>query len=61
MFQFTISAGDIAVVMAILGAVIRWEHKFSKYMVEHEILIQDYCDRKEMQITELPTRTKRPF
>lgn len=61
MFQFTISAGDIGVIIAILGAVIRWEHKFSKYMVEHEILIQDYCDRKEMLITELPTRTKRPF
>ena len=32
------------------------QHTFDYFALEHEILIQDYCERKDIAIGELPTR-----
>lgn len=36
----------------------RIEKKFNLLMVEHEILVQDYCDRNGKSVHDLPTRSR---
>ena len=57
-FDFTISIGNIVTICVAAGAVWRMEGLLRWFMVEHEILIQDYCKRVGIEIKELPTRTK---
>ncbi len=66
MAPFTISAGDVAVIIAILGAIFRLEamrytlqQQLAKYAFEHEMLLGDYCARHNMNLHDLPTRSRR--
>lgn len=63
--HITFSTGDIAVIVAIIGGLLRvetyiWQVQklFAAYGIEHEILIQDYVDRKGIKLYDLPTRTR---
>lgn len=54
---------SLTVVLAISGAVWRISSQLKKFhtdflliMVEHEMLVTDYCERKDMEVGELPTR-----
>lgn len=55
----TISLGDIITVVAILGGIWRVEKFFSKFLIEHEILVRWYCKEQGIELHELPTRTMR--
>jgi hypothetical protein len=57
-FDFTITLGNVAVILAILG--VGWRvNKFVMMLIfEHELLIQDYCERKGISLGEIPTRRK---
>lgn len=35
------------------------QRTFDYFALEHEILVQDYCERKDIGIHELPTRLQR--
>jgi hypothetical protein len=56
--DFNISVGNIVTIIAVLGAIWRIERLSGKYLIEHEILIHDFCVRNNMKIGDLPTRSK---
>jgi hypothetical protein len=64
-FDFSISIGNIVTFAALLGGIWRVE-KFlrstqsllQKFSIEHEILIQDYCKRNQIDLNAFPTRMK---
>ena len=41
----------------VLVTVRALEKKWDNYAVEHELLMVDYCERKDMSLSDLPTRT----
>jgi len=60
------TAGNLATVAVIVGALVRgerWMHAIMKRMdlfsVEHEILLADLCKRTGIDIDSLPTRSRR--
>lgn len=56
---FTISLGDIAVVISILTFLWKVEKWLNTLKVEHEILIQDYLKRHGLKSYDLPTRSRK--
>ena len=42
----------------IFKALQRTNRILDKFMIEHEILIMDYCKRMEIDVKDLPTRLK---
>ena len=61
-FDLTISLGNI---LTIIGCGLMWlrkerrmERLVEKFLIEHEILIADYCKRMGIDASELPTRIK---
>lgn len=59
--QLIVSLLTVAPVLGSLWKVVnvirRVERKFDRLMVEHEMLVVDYCDRKGIKLGDLPTRT----
>ena len=57
----TISVGDLLMILTVLGGLLGALRRFEKVMaffrIEHEILINDYCQRHNMEPSELPTRS----
>lgn len=58
--------GAIVNVIALLGGL--WKlnqvgnhvrRTFDYFALEHELVMQDYCDRHEIKLSELPTRLQR--
>ena len=58
-FELTISLGQVITLLTILGMGWRIDRVMMKYLFEHDLLILDYCERKGISITALPTRIKR--
>lgn len=57
-FDFTISLGNL-VTLAMLGfGLFRMDRLAAKFLVEHEILIADYCSRMGIKVENMPTRMK---
>lgn len=60
-FDFTLTLGDVLKVVAIGAVLWRVEqvHGWIKsFLVEHEFLISDYCERNHIKPSDLPTRQK---
>jgi hypothetical protein len=53
---FTFSLGDVSVVISILVALWKIEKWMSIHQIEHEILVDDYLQRKQLKT--LPTRIR---
>ena len=50
----------LAVIGAALGGfLIRADRIFRAYSYEHELLLLDLCERKNMKLEDLPTRTRK--
>lgn len=63
--SWDISLGQIVTLIGLftpLAGVLIWlmriDHKMSRFMIEHEILIGDYTKRNGMEPGDLPTRRK---
>lgn len=58
--SFTV--GNIITVAVVVGAILRFETRVAglvrSFLVEHEILIADYCKRTGVKADDLPTRLK---
>ena len=60
-FDFTVTIGNIISIGAVLGAVWRieiWLRKLDWMLMEHEILVREYCKRNDIKIQDLPTRLR---
>jgi hypothetical protein len=57
-FDWTISIGSCALFVTMLGVGFRFERLMYWVLMEHEILIRDYCERHDLKVTEMPTRLK---
>jgi len=64
-FDFTFTVGNIVTIGALVGAIIRVEYSIGRigsfvqqFMMEHEMLIRDYCKRNNIELDELVTRYK---
>lgn len=58
-FDFTISLGQMVTLGVVTLATFRLESLISRFGIEHEILIRDYCERKGIRLGDLPTRFRR--
>lgn len=61
-FDFTVTLGNIFTALAIVGAIIRFEHfahKIHVFLIEHEILMVDYAKRNGIKLSDFPTRLRR--
>ena len=58
-FDFTISLGQIATIATLIGIGWRLDRQMLKYLFEHEMLMQDYCERNNIELHTIPTRIKR--
>lgn len=58
-FDFTITLGQVMLLLGLLGMGWRADRVLSRYLYEHEMLMQDFCDRTGVDINKLPTRIKR--
>jgi hypothetical protein len=50
--------GSVPGIAAVLGYLWRMDRNLSRFLVEHEILVLDYCRREKITPDMLPTRTK---
>lgn len=57
-FDFTVTLGNLITVVALIGAIWRAERLLQWFLVEHEILIKDYCERHGVEVKDLPTRSR---
>ena len=53
--DFTI---NIPIIITLLVIAFYIDRTIRTHMVEHEMLMKDYCDRKELMLAELPTRSR---
>jgi len=53
-----IIVGSIPAVAAVGFFLHRIERRFNFLMIEHEILVKDYCDRNNIEVHDLPTRVR---
>lgn len=58
-FDFTISLGNILTIVAILGLGLKLHRVVMMFLLEHDLLIQDYCERHGISLNGLPTRLAR--
>lgn len=56
-FDFTVNVQSMINFGLLLLAIWRVEGWGRKFLVEHEILIRDYCKREGIELRDLPTRT----
>ena len=64
--SFTISIAQLIVAVAtiatplfgILLYLVRLDRRLSMWLVEHEMIVSDYAERKGIPVSELPTRRK---
>ena len=61
--DYTFTVGNLVTIAAVVGAIIRIEVIFErttgvirKFMMEHEMLVREYCKRNNIDIDDLPTR-----
>lgn len=57
-FDFTISFGNMLTLAVVVFGLFRIDRLAAKFLVEHEILISDYCKRLGIEQKDLPTRMK---
>lgn len=57
-FDFTISIGNILTLAGVGFFLFRMDRLAAKFLVEHEILISDYCKRVGIETKDMPTRMK---
>lgn len=60
-FDFTISLGNLLTIGLVVIVLFRIDRLAAKFLVEHEILIADYCKRIGIEIEDMPTRMKGLF
>ena len=58
-FDLTVTLGQIVTLVTLLLMGWRADRILSKYMYEHELLMQKYCDDVGLDINKLPTRIRR--
>lgn len=56
--DFTVTLGNIIVFFTMMGGIWRFETVVGRFLVEHEILIREYCDRNNIKLDNLPTRLR---
>lgn len=66
-FDFTVTIGNILTFVSFLGVVIPLLSKLNTlirkldwFLIEHEMLVQDYCKAHDIETRNLPTRSMRP-
>jgi hypothetical protein len=57
-FDFTVSFGNIVTLCLVGIGLFRMDRLAAKFLVEHEILIADYCKRLGIEVKDMPTRMK---
>ena len=59
-FEFTVSIGQVAVFLTLLGAIWKFNRLLTIFSLEHEILVEDYVVRKQGNDPEfiMPTRVR---
>ena len=57
-FDATVTLGNLLTLIILLGWAFRLDRLLSKYLVEHEILINWYCESHGISPKDLPTRTR---
>lgn len=57
-FDLTISLGNVLAIGMVFIGLFRMDRLAAKFLVEHEILIADYCKRVGIEVKDLPTRMK---
>lgn len=55
-FNFDVSFSQVVIFITLLGLLVRIESFLTMFLFEHELLIADYCERKGLDIKNLPTR-----
>lgn len=55
-FEWTFNLTNLLMFGAIVGYAWRLEKIITRFLVEHEILVRDYCKRVGIKINDLPTR-----
>jgi hypothetical protein len=55
-FDFNIGISQVVNFVLLIGTIIRVEQWGRRFLVEHEILIRDYCKRNDIDLDDLPTR-----
>lgn len=55
----SIVLGSVPGVAAVLFFLARLQRRLDVYLVEHEMLMGDYARRNNMELHELPTRSRR--
>ena len=58
-FDLSISLGQILTFVSVVGVGWRIDRVLMKYLFEHDLLLIDYCERKNIELGSLPTRIKR--
>jgi hypothetical protein len=48
----------LTVIGAVGGAWLRVERRLNRFLVEHEMLVDDYCRRHGSKVRDLPTRSR---
>jgi hypothetical protein len=57
-FDFTFSMGNLISYAMVAIGLFRMDRLAAKFLVEHEMLIADYCKRMGIDASNLPTRMK---
>ena len=55
-FDWTISLGSLLTVISLLALLMKVGQFHNTLLIEHEILVKDYCDRNGIEKHDLPTR-----
>lgn len=58
-FSGTIELGQILTILTMIGIAIRVLTALEGFEMEHEMLIDDYCERKGLKRTDLLTRRRK--
>lgn len=53
-----ISIGNVITLVGVAIALFRMDRIASKFLIEHEILISDYCKRIGIEVKDMPTRMR---
>lgn len=55
---WNIDAGQLGVILSVIGGIFVIMRRLDRYAMEHELLIDDYCERKGIEKIDLITRQK---
>ena len=56
--QIVFEAGSFLALVSVLGLLARLDRRLQSLLVEHNMLINDYCQRNNINVERLPTRLK---